>query len=281
VKVAWAFAGLVSAAAAAGDADVALNLTVDQIVEKNAAARGGLDAWRKVETMIWAGHIETGNPPAPPKAFVLELKRPNKTRFEIKAGQDKTVRVFDGANGWKIQASNSRAPTLKRYTPSELRSAHEAQGIGGLLIDHQTKGIHVALDGTDQIGGHRSYRLTVTLPSGSTRRVWIDAQTFLELKYERESHTAAGRSGVVSVFYRDYRAIDGLQIPTTIEADADGDQVAEKMVIDGVTLNPSLSDAHFERPKDLGPRNRLPDLGRTPSAANDAHMGNTPMGVDR
>jgi hypothetical protein len=49
---AWALAGLISAttpaawpAAAAGEDDPP-TLTAEQIVEKNVAARGGLDAWR-------------------------------------------------------------------------------------------------------------------------------------------------------------------------------------------------------------------------------------------
>ena len=109
---------------------------------------------------------------------------------------------------------------------------------------YQAKGIEVALDGTDEVEGHKAYRLNITMPSGSTRRVWVDVQTFFELKNE---HTAARRS-IVSVFYRNYRAIDGLQIPMTIETAAEADRVARKMTIDEVTLNPSLSDAHFERP---------------------------------
>jgi len=45
-----ALAGLI---AAASGADPAPGLTAAQIVEKNAAARGGLEAWRKIQTMSW------------------------------------------------------------------------------------------------------------------------------------------------------------------------------------------------------------------------------------
>jgi outer membrane lipoprotein-sorting protein len=248
---AWALAGLVSAAAAAGEADSAPTLTADQIVEKNVAARGGLEAWRKIRTMVWTGRIQTGNPSAPTVPFVLEYKRPNKMRFEIKADHEKSVRVFDGTAGWRARTSSSGAPTVKPYSPLELRSARDAQGIGGLLIDHQTRGIKVALEGTDEVEGHRAYRLAVTLASGSTRHVWVDAQTFLDLKYDRESHASGGSTGTASVFYRNYRTIDGLQIPMTMETGAEGGNAAEKMVIDDVTLNPSLSDAHFEKPNAL------------------------------
>jgi hypothetical protein len=266
---ACALAALITAAAAAGGAETGPNLTAAQIVEKNVAARGGLEAWRKIRTMAWTGHIETGNPTAPIVPFVFELKRPNKTRFEIREEQDRVVRVFDGSLGWKVRNSRSGAPGVKPYTAEELRSAHEAQGIDGLLIDHQAKGIEVALDGSDEVEGRKAYRLAVTLPSGSLRHVWVDADTFLELKYDRPSHAPAGRRGTVTVSYRSYRAIDGLQIPMTIETGSAGRGV-EKMVIDSVTLNPLLSDARFARPNDLGPHHALPGLRTDSPAGSDA-----------
>jgi len=68
------------------------------------------------------------------------------------------------------------------------------------------------------------------------------------LKYDRESHAPHGRTGTASVSYRNWRTIDGVQIPMTIETGAEGGNAAETIVIDDVTLNPSLSDAHFEKP---------------------------------
>ena len=95
-----------------------------------------------------------------------------------------------------------------------------AQVIDGLLIDHQAKGIAVALDGVDEIEGRKAYRLGVKLPSGVSHHVWIDAETFLDIKYDRVSRNALGRSATTWVSYRDYRTIDGLQIPSVIELGA-------------------------------------------------------------
>jgi len=44
-------------------------LTAQRSSRKNVAARGGLEAWRKIQTMVWIGHIETGNSPG--SAFTL------------------------------------------------------------------------------------------------------------------------------------------------------------------------------------------------------------------
>jgi len=242
-----ALAGLVCAMAAGCAAQTAPSaLTAEQIVDRNAAARGGLQAWREIRTMVWTGHVESATPSAPASEFVVEFKRPNKSRFEIDVGHEKSVRVFDGTRGWK---KGYGTPALRPYSPLEVRSAHEAQGIDGLLIDHDAKGIKVALDGAAQVEGHNAYRLDVTLPSGSKRRVWVDAQTFLELRYDRPMRTRAGRDGTVSAYYRSYRTVEGLLVPGIIEASVADGRGARKWVIDEVTLNSSLSDAHFEKPQ--------------------------------
>ena len=250
-------AGLLTATAVAGEMEPAQNLTVEQIVEKNVAAHGGLEAWRRVQTIVWIGHIETGSPAASTVRFVDEWKRPNKMRSEITVAHERMTRVFNGAVGWKVGSSDTGAPALRRYTRSELRSARDAQGIEGLLIDHRARGIEVALDGIDQIEGHRTYRLNVTLPSGARRRVWVDAQTFLEFKSEREPNPARGRLAPAPVYYRSYQQVDGLLVPRTIETEPHGTTAIRTMVIDEVTVNLSLSDAHFERP-DVSRRDRTP-----------------------
>jgi len=256
-------AGLLTAAAMAGTAAMASqvgparNLTVEQIVEKNVAARGGLEAWRSVQTMVWDGYVKTGEPATPIAHFTYEWKRPNKMRSEITVAHEKTVHVFNGAVGWKVLAPDSGLPALRRYTRSELRSTLDTQGIEGLLIDHQARGIGVALDGTDQIEGRATYRLTVTLRSGVTRRVWVDAQTFLEVKCEREADPARRHAASAPVYYRSYQRVDGLLVPRAIETEALAGSAVRTMVIEDVSLGLSLSDAHFEKP-DVSRKDRTP-----------------------
>ncbi|WP_211462941.1 LolA-like protein [Collimonas silvisoli] len=232
-------------------------LSAAQIVEKNVAARGGADAWRKIQTMIWVGHVESANVVLPTLPFVLELKRPNKTRFEITALNQVAVRVYDGANGWKLRPSRNGKPDLQPYTADELKFAHEEQVIDGPLIDYQAKGIAVALDGLDEVEGHKAYRLSVRLPSGVSHHVWVDAETFLDLKYDRETHTALGHSATVSVFYRNYQKVEGLQIPATIETGVGTAQRKNKLVIEKIALNPPLEDWRFGKPGTQGRTNAV------------------------
>ena len=252
---AWGLAGCVSALVMAGEPAAATELSAAQIVEKNVAARGGLEAWRNIQSMVWIGHIERKQAAAPNLPFMLEVKRPNKTRFEIKAQNQTALRIFDGTRGWKQRPTSSGMPEIQPYTAEELRFAGDSQGIDGPLVDYQAKGVTVALDGVEEVEGHNTYRLAVTLPTGVSHHVWIDAQSFLDVKYDRKSRNAAGQSGTISVFYRDYKTIDGLQIPLTIENGTDTAKATDRMVIDRVMLNPPLQDTDFAKPGTPGRSN--------------------------
>lgn len=243
--IAGVLAVCISAMALAGDPVTAPDLSVAQIIEKNAVARGGLESWRKIQTMVWVGHVESANAPA---HFVLAMKRPNKTRLEITALNQIAVRVFDGSHGWKLHPTQGGKPNLQPYTMEEVKFAHDEQVIDGQLMDYQAKGNAITLDGVDEVEGHKAYRLAIRLPSGANRRLWIDAKTFLEIKYDRESRNVLGQPHAVSVFYRDYRSIGGLQVPCTIESGVATAQATDKLVIDEVSYNPSLGDWMFAKP---------------------------------
>jgi len=118
-----ALAGFISTIALADESAVNPELTAAQIIEKNADARGGKEAWRKIQTIVWLGHVKNSGTPEMP--YALELKRPNKTRFEIKAQNQKFIRIFDGINGWKIKPSSDGRPQLQPYSAEDLSAAKD------------------------------------------------------------------------------------------------------------------------------------------------------------
>ncbi len=248
LTAAGAAALLAAPAAHAAPRSAAPSLTAELIVAKNAAARGGLDAWRKVQTMVWLGHIVSTHGAAPSLPFVLEQKRPNKTRFEMHALNQTTQRVFNGTQGWKLHPDHSNRPSVEPYSIEELRYAQSAPGLDGPLIDCAAKGNRVALEGVDDIEGHQTYRLSVTLPNSETDRVWVDAKTFLDVRYERpvDGPLAAGRS--TSVTYSDYRDYDGLQLPSVIETGIGSGETPDRIMIERVVLNAPLDDQRFADP---------------------------------
>jgi hypothetical protein len=257
-------------------------LSADEIVAKNIAARGGLDAWRKVQTMVWTGHIESSHAPVPTLQFVLAQERPNKTRFEVNAMGDRSLRVFNGSQGWKLRATRGQ-PDLRPYGPEELRFEAGGPGIDGALIDYAAKGKSVEVAGVDEVENSRAYHLIVRTGSGEAQQVWVDAQSFLEVRYDRPAPSATDASRAVSVVYRDYKTYKGLKIPSVIETAGKAGNMPDRMVIDSVTVNPQLDAQTFAEPgarsrhgmRMPGGRGAIPP--RDPSASRRPPAGMTPV----
>jgi hypothetical protein len=223
-------------------------LDASEIINKNISARGGSEAWQKIQTMVWIGHIESAHAPIAKMPFVLEMKRPNKTRFEIKAQNQKSVRIFDGNQGWKMRPTSSGKPDLQQYTSEELRFARDEPSIGGLLMGLQSNATDVTLDGVEEVAGQEAYRLSIKLPSGVTHHVWVDTHSFLDIKYDREFINKLGQSVMVPVFNRNYQSMGGLQLPLLIETGEGATEPPDKLLIEKVLLNPPLEESVFAKP---------------------------------
>jgi hypothetical protein len=245
---AWLLAASAVASVWADERATAPALTAAQVVERNAAARGGLEAWRRIETMAWAGRVESASRGGPKVPFVLEQRRPDRTRFEVTVDGQKAVRVFDGTNGWKVRASTTGRPEVQPYAADELRFARGASMIEGPLMNHAARGATIALAGLQELEGRKAYALDLRLASGSSYRVWIDAETFLERRFDREFVNAQGRPAVASVYFADYRAVDGLQLPFAIATGTADGTARDTLVIEEVLLNPRLDDSRFTKP---------------------------------
>jgi outer membrane lipoprotein-sorting protein len=236
-------------------AAAATDLTVDQIIARHIEARGGAAAWHDIHTMAWTGHIDSGRGGANGVPFLLMFKRPNATHFEIMAHNQKSLRVFDGTTGWKLRPTEQGRPEWQDYSADEVRSALDAAGLDGPLFDYREKGVSVALRSKGTVEGHEAYGLEVALPSGQKRTDWIDAKSFLELKYDRTVRSAAGHVSTVSVYLRGYQKIQGLVLPLTIETGNTASGAAEKMRIEKIALNPELPDSAFSKPT-IAPKHR-------------------------
>ena len=142
-------------------------LTATQIVDKNVAARGGLQAWRAVQTMTWKGKMDAGAGDSIERSrrvaqghmaptsrrefeamtaanktetkqvqlpYVLDLKRPRKQRLEIEFAGKTAIQVYDGENGWKVRPYLNRND-VEPFTAEELKSEDTQVDLDGYLID--------------------------------------------------------------------------------------------------------------------------------------------------
>jgi hypothetical protein len=237
-------------------------LTTAQILDKNAAARGGLATWKAVQSLSWKGKLGAGGTTymtVTPShklqtkqreemqlPYVFEFKRPLKSRLELQFSGQTAVQVYDGVSGWKLRPFLGRTG-WDPYTSDELAQAAAEPGIDGLLIDAPAKGAKVEADGTEKVEDHDCYKLKITLKNGNTRHAWVDGHSFLDVKVEGAPRRLDGKPHTVEIFQRDFKPEQGLMIPHTLETRVQGMRKLEKIVIDSVTVNPPLADARFTK----------------------------------
>ena len=274
-----------SLAAAADVSQSGAKLSAADIVDKNIAARGGLKAWRAVQTMSLSGKLGAGGnqratlqvPVSGKRSasemsiasarpaeevqlpFVMEVKRPRKMRFELQFNGATAIQVYDGANGWKLRPFLNRN-VVEPYTADELKMSSMQADLDGPLVDYAAKGTKIELVGMEKVEDRDTYNLKLTMKNGSAIHVWIDAQTFLEAKIEGQPRRLDGTDHPVEVYFRDYRPVDGLQIPYVLETRVlpvahtalglkDTPVPPEKTFIDKVVVNPKLDESLFSKPE--------------------------------
>jgi outer membrane lipoprotein-sorting protein len=222
-------------------------LPVAQIVDRNVAARGGLAAWRAVTSLTMSGEMDAGGKQDTRLPFVMSMKRPLKSRLELRFQDQTAVQVWDGTQGWKVRPYLNRNE-VEPYSAAEARSAAAAAELDGPLVDFARKGTRVELAGTEVVEGRNTYKLKLTPKGGEPRHLWIDATSFLEVKIDGEPRKLDGKLRKVAVYYRDFKKVSGLRLPLTMETVVEKVQGSHKLTIQAVKLNPPLDDGLFAKP---------------------------------
>ena len=112
-----------------------------------------------------------------------------------------------------------------------------------------TKGSKVESAGVEKVEGRDCYKLKLTLKSGEVQYVWIDTQTFLDVKLSGTPRRMDGRMHNVYIYQRDFKTVQGLVLPQVLETAVDGYRDTHKMVIESLVINPKLDDALFKKPQ--------------------------------
>ena len=209
--------------------------TVDQIVARNIAARGGARRIAALKSQSMTGTL--GFDPNPAEPFHAEMKRPGKLRQEIAVNPEQFTQVADAKEGW----------TLRPGKPPEAMSAAQVKNLAGSadiqgpLFNYKAKGNEVVLAGKEKLAGRDAYKLVITMKDGTQRTDFIDAKTYLELKWEG---VVGGQK--MESYFRDYRKVKGLAYAFAI--DSSGPNFKQKLIFDRIEVNLDLPDSHFTKP---------------------------------
>jgi outer membrane lipoprotein-sorting protein len=211
--------------------------------------------WGKKEPKARAAALEAAEKgeAAKPQAkqvqlpFVLEMKRPGKSRIELDFAGQTAIQVYDGKEGWMKRPYLNR-DDWEAFSAEQAKASAGMWDMDGPLIDYAAKGTKVALEGVEKVDGNDAYKLKLTLKGGTVQHVWIDQKSFLDVKVEGTPRRMDGKMRTVWVTQRDFRSVQGVMVPFDLETVVDGYPDKHKMQLEKVAVNPQLDDSRFMKP---------------------------------
>ena len=218
--------------------------TADELIAKNIEAKGGLAKIKAVKSMRATGKMIGG--PGMEFPFVMMNKRPKSTRMEFTFQGMTGMQVYDGKTAWmSMPFMGKKEPEV--MPPDESKMIEEQADFDGPLMDYKEKGHTVELLGKEQVEGADAYKLKVTLKGGDVRTIYLDAETYLEIKVEAKRMVRGSEVEGESLM-SDYKEVGGMMMAHMMESGAKGNPQRQKIVIEKIELNPEINDGLFAMP---------------------------------
>jgi len=218
--------------------------TADELVAKNVQAKGGLDKIQAIKTLRMKGRLNQGGFTA---VVGQELKRPAMLRTTFTVQGMTAIQAYDGQTGWQISPFQGRKdPEL--LGEDDLRDLVEDADMDGPLVDYKAKGNTVEYLGHDTVDGDDVYRLKCTLKNGDIVDYYLDPDSSLEIRTERQQFIR----GAVRERQSDlgsYKPVAGVMFPYSIESGPKNNpSVRSKVIIESIEANVPIDDAGFKMP---------------------------------
>lgn len=220
--------------------------TAEEIVAKVLEARGGVEKAKAIQTERITGTIYFNAELYGP--FLAEFKRPGKMHNEVTI-QDKTVvRTFNGKDGgWVINPFVGKTAP-EPMTADDIKDAANESDFDGPLVDAKAKGNVIELAGTEKVEGRDAYILKVTHKDGTVSMYSFDTKTYLLAKWSG-TEDVNGKTVTRETYFHDYRNVGGLKFAFELDSNNPGAEVAQKILVDKIEIDPEIDDSHFGKPQ--------------------------------
>lgn len=214
--------------------------SLDEIVAKNLAARGGIERLRALQTVQTSGTLTLEPIGAIP--VTTWAKRPNKFRRDSTLPNRQTSTAFDGTTIWVVDSAGG-SPTARAITePEAVAAARQEGNFDPVLLDYKERGHQVTFVGNEEIEGVPVHHLRVTRKGGQVEHYYLNAETGLERRIVGVAERA-GFKTEVRTDLSDYREVDGMMFAFRIQQSSGSEKAT--VTLDRVAFNVPIDDGMF------------------------------------
>jgi outer membrane lipoprotein-sorting protein len=222
---------------------------VDEIVDANVAARGGLEAIEAIDSIRVTGTATASGGRI--ARVVQEIKRPGLYRLEFASQGTTAVFAYDGEVAWHVAPLQGVLEPEPIDPERDSDAGSDERDIEGPLVNWRQKGHQVELVGRETLPGGEADKLEITLADGETRYDYVDVATHQVVRTD-EAETIFGRELWLEKSYSDFREVEGLVVPFHIESRVTDRPETITITVEKVELDPEIDDSHFRFPGSPG-----------------------------
>ncbi len=218
-------------------------VTLQDVLNKNYEAKGGLEKLKSIKTLYSEGRVVAQGMEMPFKAWV---KFPDKIRMETEFQGQKMVQAYDGKNAWWIVPMlGINEPQL--MPPEQAKQFKEQMQFKDPLVYYKELGHKLEYLGEEEMEGTPVYKIKMIKKNGDIVIFYIDKDSGLEIKLDfvskREGMEMQGET-----IFGNYQKVDGVLFPFYIETRMGGNVVSQ-VTITKIVLNQPMDDTIFQMKK--------------------------------
>ena len=234
-----AFVGL------AGAAYAAPAMSVDEMIAKHVAARGGDAALKSIKSLSITGKFR---PPGfdSDMAYDETIARPGSARINITLQGLTIIQSYDGINGWQVQPFGGRKDP-ETLSADDVKSLQEEADVEGPLVDHAAKGAVVTYLGLEDVDGAPTHALHVALKNGDSQTWYLDPDLWLAVRVA--THTIQRGVETVNITdFGDYEKVAGVWFAFEQSSGTQGQSQRQQLTYDKIVVNGPIDPNIFVRP---------------------------------
>jgi photosystem II stability/assembly factor-like uncharacterized protein len=221
--------------------------TLDEILAKNLAARGGEGKLREIKTLRLTGRIVFGGGDfSIDAAWAQVQKRPGLIRSEVTLQGLTAVTAYDAREGWSVSPFGGRRDAEKSSEDDARALAQQAE-IDGPLVAWRDKGHRIESLGTEDVDGTLAIKLRVTRKDGDVQYVYLDPDSFLEIRITTV-RKVRGTEEITETDLGGYQQVAGVWLPFAIESGSKGGPRNSRITVERAEVNVAVDDAWFKVP---------------------------------
>lgn len=218
--------------------------TLDQVVAKHIAAKGGRDAWNALDSLEATGEYTAFSKVEP---FTQRKTRDRKYYMNHAWGDQPVVMGFDGQTAWWDNAFFGKGPRAIEGPDREV--LERDLDFATPLFDLESAGHAATLLGAQELDGIDVIAIELQRADESKEIWYLDPSTYLEVGRDSPG-SDFGRPMTQRTFFDDFREVAGVMIPFYTETEWYTRH--RVMAIASIEVNVEADDSLFSMPPPVG-----------------------------